>query len=114
MSTSMTPGRLLREARRAADMTQAELAHQLGSSQPVVARLERPGSNPTWQTLARALRAAGYGVALVPLTPSPAPLDLAQLRERLAMSPRERLRTFQESQQLLEEIRVHARKRDHR
>lgn len=92
-------------------MTQAQLAQRLGTSQPVVARLERPGANPTWDTVARALRAAGYGVELKPLNRGTAELDLAQLRERLAMSPGERLRTLQESLQSLGDLRTSARRR---
>ena len=96
---------LLKEARRAAGMTQVQLAERLGTSQPVVARLERPGANPTWETLVRALRATGYGVELIKLDSSTVRLDIGQLRERLAMTPADRLRTFQRSQHSLERLR---------
>jgi transcriptional regulator with XRE-family HTH domain len=106
----VTPAELLRDARLAAQLTQAQLAQRLGTTQPVVARLERADSNPTWQTLARSLRAAGYGLQLVPLEEPAAEVDLGQLRERLAMSPAERLRVFQESQQLTDGLRRRARR----
>ena len=93
-------------------MTQAQLAHRLGASQPVVARLERRGANPTWQTLLSALRATGHDLELTTLHMPSAELDLDQLRERLAMSPGQRLRTFQESQQSLVHLRAAARRED--
>jgi transcriptional regulator with XRE-family HTH domain len=93
-------------------MTQAQLADRLGTSQPVVARLERRDANPTWETLVRALRAAGHDVRLVPVDGPAVEVDLDQLRERLAMAPAERLRTFQESQRSLERLRARARRRD--
>lgn len=93
-------------------MTQAQLAQRLGTSQPAVARLERTDANPTWATLVRALRATGYDVRLMPLDPPRVELDLAQLRERLAMSPVDRLRTFQESQESLRRLAARARRQE--
>lgn len=108
----MSPSVLLREARKAAGMTQEQLADVLGKSQPEVARLERSGANPTWQTLQQALRATGHDVQLKRLEMASVETDLAQLRERMAMSPGDRLRTFQASQQSLERLRGRARQRD--
>ncbi len=108
----MAPSVLIRQARQAAQLTQAELAVRLGTSQPVVARLERQGANPTWATVLSALRATGHDVQLVPRERNGAELDLGQLRERLAMSPAERLRTFQASQESLRRLRSRARRRD--
>ena len=53
------PDRLLRAAREAAGLTQTQLADRLGMTQSGVAKLERPGANPSVETLDRALRAAG-------------------------------------------------------
>jgi transcriptional regulator with XRE-family HTH domain len=92
-------------------MTQAQLAAELGTSQPVIARLERRDANPSWTTVIRALRATGYDVELVPLASGRVQLDLDQLRERLAMSPAERLRAFQASQASLSGLRARARRR---
>ena len=107
----MTPASLLREARQASGLTQTQLAARLATSQPAVARLERPGANPTWTTFVRALRAAGYGIELRTLAEPAVELDLDQLRERLAMSPAERLQTFQESQASLSRLSASARRR---
>ena len=107
----MAPATLLRQARHAAGLTQAQLAERLGTSQPVVARLERRDANPTWETLVRALNATGHDVELTPLDAAPAQIDVDQLRERLAMTPADRLRTFQRSQRSLERLKATARRR---
>jgi len=49
----------LRWARARLGMTQAELAKRAGVSQQQVAKLERPGSNPTVETLDRLAKALG-------------------------------------------------------
>lgn len=100
---------LVREARRAAGLTQQALAARLGVPQSVVARLERPGSNPTWETLSGALAAAGHELRLSPRRPR-AGLDHDQLRQRLALTPTERLRLFQESHESLAGLLASARR----
>ena len=106
----MSPGSLLKEARTAAGLTQAELAARLGTSQPVVARLERRDANPRWETFLSVLRAAGYGVEVRAVPTAAVPLDLDQLRARLSMSPGDRLRTFQASLESLHRLRTAARR----
>jgi transcriptional regulator with XRE-family HTH domain len=89
-------------------MTQAELADRLGSAQSNVARLERADANPTWNTLIAALRVTGHDLELVPRRHPQ--LDLAQLRERLALTPAERLRAFERSQGSLLRLKRSARR----
>lgn len=91
-------------------MTQAELGARLGVSQPVIARLEGTASNPTYATLERALRATGHGLALTGRPASLPAVDLSQLRERLALTPAQRLRLFTRSQQDLAALAGHARR----
>ena len=55
----MTSAAIIREARRSAGLTQAELARRLGVAQPVVARLETRAANPTVETLDRTLPSDG-------------------------------------------------------
>jgi len=55
----LRPGYLLREAREAAGLTQADLAERLGVSQQAVAQAERPNANPTVALLATWSRALG-------------------------------------------------------
>lgn len=85
---------VIRAARLAAGLTQADLAERLETSQAAIARLERPGSNPTVVTLRRALRAAGHNLELRAV-PQRSSVDLPQLRRHLCMTPAERLRTHQ-------------------
>ena len=49
----------LRRAREDASLSQAELAKRAGVSQPMIAQLEHPDSNPTIQTLQKVARALG-------------------------------------------------------
>ena len=98
----MTASTMLREARLAANMSQAQLAATIGVSQPVIARLESAAANPTYGTLERALRATGHRLQLTRETE--AGLDLDQLRGRLAMTPVQRLQAFTASQRALVEL----------
>lgn len=54
----------LYEARRAAGLTQKELAERLGTKQTYVAALEKGRKNITFSTLARYARACGKRVAV--------------------------------------------------
>jgi transcriptional regulator with XRE-family HTH domain len=85
---------LIRRARTEAKLTQAELAHQLGISQPAVVRLERPGANPTVRTLDRVLRATGHRLVLDAPTWSPG-IDESLIRKQLELPPAERLRQLE-------------------
>jgi uncharacterized protein len=98
--TGKPPSDLLRSARRAAGLTQTDLARALGTTQAAVARLERPGGNPTIATLDRALRATGHRLDLqaVPYTPS---VDETLIARQLRLTPAERLRAFQGSHRRL-------------
>lgn len=87
----MSSAILVRDARRSAKLTQAQLASRLGTTQPVVARLERLDANPTLTTLERALDAAGYRLELRAVPKPAAAVDESQIVERLRMSPAERL-----------------------
>jgi len=107
----MSAFELLRAARRESGLTQAQLAWRAGTTQPVVARIERAGADPRTSTLERLLRAAGRELATRPLPPaSSSGLDEAQIRERLRLAPAERLATFQASQRNLERLRAGARR----
>ena len=80
---------LVSQARKAAGLTQAELAARAGMQQPVIARLERPGANPTVATLARVMRATGHTLSAVPAESG---VDRDLIRRQLALTPADRLR----------------------
>jgi transcriptional regulator with XRE-family HTH domain len=84
------PGRLLADARRRAELTQAELAQRLAISQASVAQLERPDSNPRLATLDRALRAAGVEL-VISARPREDSVDESLVRQQLALTPAQRL-----------------------
>jgi transcriptional regulator with XRE-family HTH domain len=86
----MEAAMLIRRARTDAGLTQQQLATRLGVSQAALARLERPGANPTVATLDRVLRAAGRRLDLR-LGRSRSSVDGGLLREALQLSPAERI-----------------------
>jgi transcriptional regulator with XRE-family HTH domain len=85
---------LVRRARTDAKLTQAELARRLGTSQPAIVKLERPGANPTVRTLDRVLRATGHRLDLDAPNWSPG-IDESLIRQQLELPPAERLRQLE-------------------
>ena len=85
----MTAGSLIAEARKRGGLTQADLAHRLGSHQSVVARWETGRTNPDFSTVQRVLRAAGFelGVSIHPVDDH----DLTLIRRELNLLPHQRL-----------------------
>lgn len=100
----MSPNQLVRDARKKASLTQAELAARLGISQGAVAQLERAGSNPTIATVEAALRATGQRLELRSSTYRPN-VDQTLLARNLRMSPAERLAAFETAHRELESLR---------
>jgi transcriptional regulator with XRE-family HTH domain len=105
----MTPATVLRDARRKAGLTQAELARRLNSSQAAVARLERPGANPTFATLQRALHAAGHRL-LLDAEDHRSSVDDTLIASNLRLSPAERLRRFQSWHQSMRRLTAAAQR----
>ena len=89
----MDSATLIREARQAAGLTQAQLAERLGTKQPEIARLEAAGANPRLATLGRVVAATGHSLALG-LEPA-AGIDETLIAASLRDSPSERLRQFE-------------------
>jgi transcriptional regulator with XRE-family HTH domain len=93
----MRPDLLIRDARRAAGLTQAELAARLGISQSAIAKLEREGSNPTVDTLDRVLRPTGHRLQLIApawgaASGEPGPsIDVDLVARHLRLSPEQRI-----------------------
>lgn len=59
--------KLVREARRAAGLTQEELARRSRTSQSAIAAYESAAKVPTAETLSRLLQAAGFRLGTLPL-----------------------------------------------
>jgi hypothetical protein len=80
---------LIREARRRAGLTQAELATRVGTSQPAIARYERARAMPDLDTLHRIVEACGLELRLELAQPDPQ--RAAAERIALERTPEERL-----------------------
>ncbi|MEA2193428.1 MAG: hypothetical protein QOI73_3549 [Solirubrobacteraceae bacterium] len=108
----MRPDLLIRDARRAAGLTQAALAARLGVSQAAIAKLEREGANPTVQTLDRVLRATGHRLQLIAPAWSEG-VDESLIRQALGRTPAERIKSVERMRGDVRRLRVAAlRSRD--
>jgi transcriptional regulator with XRE-family HTH domain len=84
------PGRLLQSLRSQAGLSQAQLARRLGTTQPAIARLESASSNPTVETLARAVSALG-GRLRLEVDDVPPAVDESLIRQHLELTPAQRI-----------------------
>jgi predicted transcriptional regulator len=89
----MEPATLIKRARKAAGLTQAELGKRARMKQPEIARLESPGANPRLSTLKRVVAATGHSLKLD--LDEDFGLDETLLVEDLKQTPDERLRAFE-------------------
>jgi transcriptional regulator with XRE-family HTH domain len=94
MHALQTPDAVLRRARERAGMTQAELARRMGTTQSAIARMERSGANPRFSTLSRALALTGRQLKLG-TTPLKSSVDETLTRDRVKLSPADRLASFE-------------------
>ena len=105
-SPSFSIADLLRSARAQSGLTQRALARRAGTAQSVVARIEGAETSPTWATLERLLRGAGFSLT-VQLIPRPQ-LDrqvLDDVQRILRMSPEDRLREVGNVSRMVAEAR---------
>lgn len=82
-------GRMVRDARRRANLTQRELSAKVGIPQETIARIERGRVDPRVGTLDRLLEGCGYGLESLPRLGIG--VDRTQIRELLKLTPSERL-----------------------
>jgi transcriptional regulator with XRE-family HTH domain len=85
-------GELIRDVRREAGLSQAQLAAEIGTTQSAVSRWERGHDTPRADTLAAILRACGYEADVV-LRPRDTGVDRAQIRNALSMRAEKRLQS---------------------
>lgn len=103
----MRPNLLIRDARRTAGLTQAELAARLGVSQSAIAKLEREGSNPTVETLDRVLRPTGHRLQLIAPAWSEG-VDVTLIRQALERTPAERIKSVERMHKDMRRLQVAA------
>jgi predicted transcriptional regulator len=89
----MEPSTLIKRARDAAGLTQAELARRARMKQPEIARLESAGANPRLSTLKRVVAATGHSLKLD--LDEDFGLDETLIAGSLKESPDRRLRSFE-------------------
>lgn len=82
-------GRMVREARQRANLTQRQLAAKAGIPQETIARIERGRSDPRVTTLDRLLEACEFGLEVLPRLGIG--IDRTQIRARLDLTPSKRL-----------------------
>lgn len=89
----LRPSSIVRQARLAAGLTQAELAERIGTTQSAVARLESPDANPRVATLLHAVEATGHALDVTVRSDRPA-VDETMIAANLRLDPAARLRGF--------------------
>ena len=82
-------GRMVRDARRRANLTQRQLSAKAGIPQETIARIERGRVDPRVTTLDRLLEASGYGLESMPRLGIG--IDRTQIHALLKLMPSERL-----------------------
>jgi transcriptional regulator with XRE-family HTH domain len=86
----MSPGELLREARRRHDVSQHQLAVRAGTTQSAISRIERDRISPSVETLGELLHLLGEQLALGAQSPETG-VDRTMVRTALRRTPAERL-----------------------
>jgi predicted transcriptional regulator len=88
----LSASRLLRSARRAAGLTQRNLARRARTSQSVIARIESGATSPSWNTLAHLVSCAGFDLhATVSPRARARSHMLSDVARILRLTPEERL-----------------------
>jgi transcriptional regulator with XRE-family HTH domain len=100
----MNVGSIIRMAREAEGLTQAQLARRLGITQPSIARLEAAGDNVTIATLQRALNVMNRTLELRSAM-MPSSVDESQIVTALKLTPGQRLELHDRS---YDEVRAFA------
>ncbi|MGH2402237.1 MAG: helix-turn-helix domain-containing protein [Candidatus Limnocylindria bacterium] len=100
----MNAGMSLRSARRRARMSQRELAAAAAVPQATVGRIEAGIVSPRADTLARLLRASGHELTVVPRLGEG--VDRSLIRDRLRMTPEQRIRLAVEEARAMPNIRI--------
>ena len=81
----------LRTARRAAEISQAQLAARAGTTQSAISRLESGASSPSVASLTRLLSLMGQRLELTSV-PMDGGVDRSMISANLAIAPEERVR----------------------
>lgn len=99
----MTVAEAVRAARRAAGLSQRELAGRAGVPQSTIARIERETIDPRSATAERILAAAGYGLELEARLGEG--VDRTLIRRFLALTPKQRIEYAASGGRMAERLR---------
>ena len=103
----MIGGELVREARKRAGISQAELARRASTTQSAIARLESGRTRPAFEDVERLMRLCGFKL-IVELAPND-DSDLEQARRNLrSITPSHRLHALGRSVSRLQALRDEA------
>ena len=104
-SETLDASQLLQTARERAGLTQRQLARKARTAQSVVARIELGETSPSWSTLARLIKAAGFSLSagLRRIRVDPQLLD--DVPRILALSPEQRLLEVAQVSRFLSAVR---------
>jgi transcriptional regulator with XRE-family HTH domain len=102
---AMDASSLLQAARLHAGLSQRDLARKARTAQSVVARIELGETSPSWATLMRLLKAAGFTLTTDLRRMRADPQMLDDVPRILALSPEQRLREVAEVSRFLSAAR---------
>src|SRR5437588_6724153 len=100
----MRGNHLVREARKRAGLTQAELAARVGTTQSSIARLERGKTTPTLQRITELVRACGFDLT-IGMANTDDDHDWSLLQQNLQLSPTERVERAKMALKFMMELR---------
>lgn len=87
---ALTPGQLLRDARTRREVSQERLAARAGTTQSAISRIESDKVSPSIETLRELLHLLGEDLVLS-VQPREWGVDRGQVRERMRLTPEQRL-----------------------
>ena len=104
----MKGNHLVREARKRAGLSQAELARRVGTTQSVISRLERGTTAPSLQTISELVRACGFELG-VSLARHDDDHDWSLVQQNLRLSPERRIQQVARAAKFMTELRAAGR-----
>src|SRR5439155_9279562 len=99
----MRGNHLVREARKRAGLTQAELAARVGTTQSAIARLERGKTTPTLQRISDLVRACGFDLT-IGMANTDDDHDWSLVQQNLRLSPLQRVEKAKRALEFMMEL----------
>lgn len=88
--SQISPGKLLRDARRRHGLSQARLAARASTTQAAISRIERDQVSPSMETIRSLLSLMGEDLRIQSV-PRDSGIDHSLIRERFKLTPSERV-----------------------